>query len=917
MNVRVIVSQLCMFLCVVSAQGQDFYREAVKQYVIANPYALNSVNLNKIFGGLNSSAQLGLSMQEMQSLLERYRNTQLVEDMIDYAIVPLLVEKVTISDLHTLTSLFQTPEGKEWQKQNSQLQIRLKEQPQELMDFIQNNIKLEKRGEPLQDAVKRKDIPADYAKLFYQSVDTSEASGLKSYLVDLLSLSTKNDDAKSTSNVIRHFVKNHPTIMLNYSYGIMTKEGLVFQKKLNNTQAQQHLTESMKGYVGRIVQKFPKWQASYERWLLSQKDMCEFLLQKAADYIKVSNTDKSEMQYELKLGPQSLVFDFIIMNAEDAKQAQKEIQNVDLRDTLVDKFFGKNEKSRFLTQLIANSGRNVNFNLKDHDGNELGGITITNQEICQFEKNYEAYQQELDYADAVVAFAKACPSIMLYLPKNTCVAFTNSIYQSELKGFDEYLRQYHPGSLLEDNKEQNRQKVLVRKYVNEQMDADFAKNILVPYFKDVVTIDNLYVLTSLMQSPDGRQYQDHLGRTIMRMRANMNSLLKDNYTPRLNPQIPQDYIERFPQIVDKDMLFSVFSSFKSEDMDFVRGNQNTVAVNSSFLVLDKQDISFKEQLIKAVEYNHVHDAIAQLLKVKNDKGATPLYTQSLKDWAASYREWLYRQEHVSEFLFRQFADTINAFISSNADMSGNLGVDAEKHLIDIVIADDKYVENRFVVDVYGKEALLDDLKYTLTTFFDNPPINYLANIGCGLIIRFKAETAGQSLELKLDSQEVKSLSEDMKMLNVVQQGIGFYDEQKYDQALPLLKQGADAGIPMAQYRLSEIYLDSDIDESIKLLEMVSKQTGNKKLRNLALTDLSRCYTNAKQTDKGLAYADQAIKEFPDVADNYLCKGEALYMKKDKKDAKAMWEKAISLDPTIASDHECALYQMLFGKGKNK
>ena len=162
MNVRVIVSQLCMFLCVVSAQGQDFYREAVKQYVIANPYALNSVNLNKIFGGLNSSAQLGLSMQEMQSLLERYRNTQLVEDMIDYAIVPLLVEKVTISDLHTLTSLFQTPEGKEWQKQNSQLQIRLKEQPQELMDFIQNNIKLEKRGEPLQDAVKRKDIPADY-----------------------------------------------------------------------------------------------------------------------------------------------------------------------------------------------------------------------------------------------------------------------------------------------------------------------------------------------------------------------------------------------------------------------------------------------------------------------------------------------------------------------------------------------------------------------------------------------------------------------------------------------------------------------------------------------------------------------------------------------------------------------------------
>ncbi len=73
------------------------------------------------------------------------------------------------------------------------------------------------------------------------------------------------------------------------------------------------------------------------------------------------------------------------------------------------------------------------------------------------------------------------------------------------------------------------------------------------------------------------------------------------------------------------------------------------------------------------------------------------------------------------------------------------------------------------------------------------------------------------------------------------------------------------------------------------------------------------YLRQGQFDEAIATIDKAIELLPDNADIYDSKGEILYMKGDKEMAKAMWEKAFSLDPKIADPERGSALNWLVNK----
>ena len=149
-------------------------------------------------------------------------------------------------------------------------------------------------------------------------------------------------------------------------------------------------------------------------------------------------------------------------------------------------------------------------------------------------------------------------------------------------------------------------------------------------------------------------------------------------------------------------------------------------------------------------------------------------------------------------------------------------------------------------------------------------------------------------------------------------GIDFVDNKKYNEAMPLLLQAAKDGLPAAQYQLAELYLDDgtenvNVIEALKWYTKAAEQNNAKQVKNDALTTLAYIYANLEQYQKALQLAEQAVSEFPNVVSNHVCKGVVLCMKGDKKAAREVWQKVVSLEPAFANDHESDFYQLLFGK----
>ena len=90
------------------------------------------------------------------------------------------------------------------------------------------------------------------------------------------------------------------------------------------------------------------------------------------------------------------------------------------------------------------------------------------------------------------------------------------------------------------------------------------------------------------------------------------------------------------------------------------------------------------------------------------------------------------------------------------------------------------------------------------------------------------------------------------------------------------------------------------EEAMKWLSIVSKQDKNKMYKAEALNEMAYYYFDQKQYDKALTMIESAIKIRPNEANYYDSKGEILYYMGDKKRAKEMWNKVITLEVTTYS-----------------
>ena len=116
-------------------------------------------------------------------------------------------------------------------------------------------------------------------------------------------------------------------------------------------------------------------------------------------------------------------------------------------------------------------------------------------------------------------------------------------------------------------------------------------------------------------------------------------------------------------------------------------------------------------------------------------------------------------------------------------------------------------------------------------------------------------------------------------------------------------------------KLLNVYKDLNDDKS---LYDISKRGYNLKFK-LCMRSLSLCYAKGTSIDvnykKSLELIDDAIKVFPDDPLLYDTKGEILWLKGNKKEAKKMWEYVLSNYPVFYKENESFLNKMMLSQNK--
>ena len=134
-------------------------------------------------------------------------------------------------------------------------------------------------------------------------------------------------------------------------------------------------------------------------------------------------------------------------------------------------------------------------------------------------------------------------------------------------------------------------------------------------------------------------------------------------------------------------------------------------------------------------------------------------------------------------------------------------------------------------------------------------------------------------------------------------------------ARSMMLKAAEGGYPKAQYELGGMYLNGNlfsrnVSKALYWYQAAAKQEKELKIKCEALNQISYIYADRHEYDKAIAAIDSAIALLPNNANYYDSKGEHLYKMGDKKGAKKMWEKVISLNPGFEKTNNSELKRLL-------
>ena len=384
----IILFVMMLLTAAIAHAQQDNYVTALRAYLQSRPSVMTNFDRDKMISSLapfNNQALLGYDPEKLQAIVQKYREEQFYDDFLEAMFLPSYKLHVSIGELEQLTSMMQSPEGQQYESHIILVREKVEENPNELRAFMANSINAVRTGRVAQDVKKRKDIPKKYAKLFYENMDTASINEMLSPLFNVLSSHEADDEHKKmTEAIFQHLTRNMGTLMLNLSYGTLTEEDLLFQGRLQQTEAMQHVTAAQKHIMGNILQSAQAWMLKYGEWLIKQKPVCDFDLQKAVDVMNVEaigyelEDADDDMKTSFKLEDEMFVVEMAFDNIE--VDADMDGLSVSFLETIKKSFYYNMlaQNKEFLHPLVY-SGRKFVIRLTDSNGKKIHDIAVEKQ----------------------------------------------------------------------------------------------------------------------------------------------------------------------------------------------------------------------------------------------------------------------------------------------------------------------------------------------------------------------------------------------------------------------------------------------------------------------------------------------------------------------------------------------------------
>ena len=488
--------------------------------------------------------------------------------------------------------------------------------------------------------------------------------------------------------------------------------------------------------------------------------------------------------------------------------------------------------------------------------------------------------------------------------------------------------------------DQEKLEELTSKYRKEKLQDDILDYMLIPPFKECVTLEELQALNALMKTPEGQNYQAH--EKLLKQKLPLayseylsdaiNISLKEKKWDGIKPdkQIPQTYIKKYYEAVDTAEIYSIFDAFfnmrsqtigDTETMDamkpHMKKNFATIMLNASYGIYTEADLDFLKSL--EVMEGYKHTIAATKMMINNA-------VQYNQQWVVAYSQWLLKKPEVCDFNLQKIVDEGNVNMMAkelSEEEIGQLKLEGNSFIMEMLLKSIECTnEDKTKLDQYGKDYFLNQWKYD-EDHLEKSGFSFLIQLIAyskrNLVIRLLDNTKVCFAEYTIDNKELVYITENMEIFRLVTKGDKLMKEEKYDEALPLLKQAAETGDPAAQYTLGNMYnlgngMEENLEEAMKWYDMAAKQD-NKQFKANSLNEMAYVYLKLEQYGKAIETIDKAIETIPSEANFYDSKGEILYKMGNKKEARAMWNKVVGLEPDFAQKNNSELYKLLFDKKK--
>jgi len=270
-NIGLLFAMLLM-LVAASGHAQDSYRQAVKDYLIANDQYEKAKSVISSLGMLfDSKGQVDIGQ-----LTQRYLDEQYEKDMLDCFVLQMTEKGVTEADLKEVASLLTSPAGKAYQEHQQEwlsellvdMMLPLMAMSQDVEDAEDPYAELESVMEIVQP---REDIDAAYAEKFKNTV--MESAFVKN-MTDQIMEGYENDtisdpDEQKYHEFFAKWWKNSlPAIFLNSAYGTLTPEDLDYAGMLYSNDAFCRL-EDMSN-LDRNADQWGNVMVKYMEWMEEQ-----------------------------------------------------------------------------------------------------------------------------------------------------------------------------------------------------------------------------------------------------------------------------------------------------------------------------------------------------------------------------------------------------------------------------------------------------------------------------------------------------------------------------------------------------------------------------------------------------------------------------------------------------------------------